>query len=271
MNTCCFNTSFNNLALFGGGFAVPTPSIPLFGGPLNFSMNRSLLPYETIFSSRVAPQYNFTGCNPELGTLGLTFTPPTNYGYVPPSPLYNQYNNLLGSFITSTPKRTNSTNNNSIATLLSLCTTKKTSVNKARKSYNTNTNLPALKDVGYNKEKAQKLSNAIDKTSSEGGFDGYCARHVKNALQNAGLGTYKNGHAYQMPQILSGNKNFKEISTKGLNLSNLPAGCILVYDKGVANYNSSYGHTEITLGDGTAASGGITHNIRKGARVYVPV
>ena len=56
-----------------------------------------------------------------------------------------------------------------------------------------------------------------------------------------------------------------------MDLSSLPAGCVLVYDRGVAGYSSKYGHTEITLGDGTAGSGGITHNIRQGARVFVPV
>lgn len=281
MNTCCFNTLFNRFSLFGGGFNISVPNISLYGEPLNFSMNRNLLPYETIFSSSVAPQYNFSGCNPYLGTLGLTFTPPTNFSFVPPSPLYNQSNNIFGNLTKSDYKQNNSQNNqsNPISALLSLCTTKKATVstkvknNQSKKQpvYNTNTNLPALKDVGYNEAKAQKLSTAIGKTSSEGGFDGYCARHVKNAIQNAGLGAYKNGHAYQMPQILAGNKNFKEVSTKGLNLSNLPAGCILVYDKNNSNYSGKYGHTEITLGDGTAAAGGITHNIREGARVYVPV
>ena len=67
------------------------------------------------------------------------------------------------------------------------------------------------------------------------------------------------------------NKNFKEVSAKNIDLSSLPAGCVLVYDRGVSGYSSQYGHTEITLGNGTAASGGITHNIRQGARVFMPV
>lgn len=136
---------------------------------------------------------------------------------------------------------------------------------------NTETNLPTLKKAGYNTQKASRLASEIAKVSTEGGFDNYCARHVKEAIEDAGLGTYQSGHGYQMAGILQGNKNFKEISTKNIDLSSLPAGCVLVYDRGVAGYSSDYGHTEITLGNGTAASGGITHNIRQGARVFVPV
>ena len=65
--------------------------------------------------------------------------------------------------------------------------------------------------------------------------------------------------------------NFKEISAQGVDLKKLPAGCILCYDKGVAGYNSKYGHTEITLGNGKSVSDGITRNIRPGARILIPV
>lgn len=131
--------------------------------------------------------------------------------------------------------------------------------------------LPELKEAGYNKKKGRKLAEEIAKRSSKGGFDGYCAAHVKTAIETAGLGQKKSGDAYQLAGILKQNKNFKEISTDGLDLKSLPAGCVLVYDKGVSGYSSQYGHTEITIGDGTAGSGGITNNIRKGARVFIPV
>ena len=121
----------------------------------------------------------------------------------------------------------------------------------------------------YNAKKAEKLADAISKIRT--GFDGKCAAHVKEAIADAGLGEYESGHAYQLADILSDNKNFKEISTDGVDLAELQAGCVLVYDKGVAGYDSQYGHTEITLGDGTASSGGITSNIRDGARVFIPV
>ena len=131
--------------------------------------------------------------------------------------------------------------------------------------------LPALTTAGYNRQKGEKLARLMGSRSTDGGFDNYCARNVKEAIEDAGLGRYESGHGYQMADILCRNRNFKEISAQNLDLSTLPAGCVLVYDRGVAGYSSQYGHTEITLGDGTAGSGGITHNIRQGARVFVPV
>ncbi len=125
--------------------------------------------------------------------------------------------------------------------------------------------------IRYNEEKGAELAREIASVSTNGGFDGYCARNVKEAIMDAGLGGYQPGHGYQMAGILAGNKNFREIPTRNIDLKKLPAGCVLVYDKGVAGYSSQYGHTEITLGNGTAASGGITHNIRDGARVFMPV
>ena len=107
--------------------------------------------------------------------------------------------------------------------------------------------------------------------NTNGNFTGYCARYVKNAIQEAGLGNYTWGHAYQLASDLRKNPNFKEISTDNLDLKNLPAGCVLVYDRGVAGYSSKYGHTEITIGDGRAVSDGITKNLhKKPSSIFMP-
>ena len=75
-----------------------------------------------------------------------------------------------------------------------------------------------------------------------------------------------------MPKILRKNKKFKEISPSEVNVEDLPAGCILVYNKGVQGYSPKYGHTEITTGDGRAVSDGITNNLYKTpSSIFVPV
>ena len=129
--------------------------------------------------------------------------------------------------------------------------------------------LPSLKEAGYNAAKGSKLASIAAKNAV--GFTGYCAKYVKKDIQEAGLGRYQSGHAYECDEMLDNNPNFKEISTAGLNLKDLPAGCILVYNKGVAGYSSKYGHIEITDGNGGAYSDGKTTNIRPGAKVYLPV
>lgn len=136
-------------------------------------------------------------------------------------------------------------------------------------SFNTNTNLPALKDVGYNSDKGYKLAKDI--AGNAVGFTSNCALYVRKSLDRTGLGTGERGDGCDYAGILSRNPNFKEVSSKDVSLSSLPAGCILVYDRGAAGYSSSAGHVEVTLGNGQAVSDGVTNNIRQGARVFVPV
>lgn len=127
-----------------------------------------------------------------------------------------------------------------------------------------------LKLDDYNAFKGERLANIALNRSV--GWTGYCAAYVKSDIQAAGLGSYKYGHAYQMSDILKNNKNFKEISPENVDVSKLPAGCVLVYDKGTEGYSKKYGHTEITTGDGRAVSDGITKNLhKKPSSIFIPV
>lgn len=131
----------------------------------------------------------------------------------------------------------------------------------------------SLADVAqiYNKNKGVNLAQEVLKDVKPRST-GYCAAYVKSAIQDAGLGNYVSGHAYQLPSILKNNKNFKEVHVAASDLNKLPAGCVIAYDKGAANYSKTYGHCEITLGNGKAASDFITNNLRAAdARVFVPV
>lgn len=136
---------------------------------------------------------------------------------------------------------------------------------------NNTTNSPNFASLSeYNAQAGEKLANIALRDSV--GFTEECATYVKNAIKNAGLGAYQYGDAYETTNILNSNKNFKQISTNGVDVSLLPAGCVLVYDKGVAGYSSNYGHTEITTGDGRAVSDGITNNPRQNpSAIFIPV
>lgn len=206
------------------------------------------MPQMSLFSNFFTPQFNFFSFN----TI-----------FAQPAPLNIFYNNVTPVI----PKPQSTFNPFNFSNI----TQKRKEPLSKRVDITKNKALPELKEAGYNKRKGRKLAKEIAKVSSHNGFDNYCARHVKEAIASAGLGEVKPGHAYNLAGILDDNKNFKEISTDGLDLKSLPAGCVLVYDKGVSGYSSQYGHTEITIGDGTAGSGGITNNIRKGARVFIPV
>ena len=74
-----------------------------------------------------------------------------------------------------------------------------------------------------------------------------------------------------MSNILANNPNFKKLSSNNVNVKELPAGCVLVYDKGAQGYSKEYGHVEITTGDGRGVSDGITQNLRKPSAIFIPV
>lgn len=197
-------------------------------------------------------QYNFQLPKINTSTTNLNFNPTKNYStYTYANNLFSLYNNNFANLKKGLDSDNTYTTTNS------------------KKALSTNKVSATLEDAGYDKTKGDKLANTAAKNTV--GFTHQCATYVKNAIQNSGLGAYEYGDAYECANILERNKNFKEISTNGLDLSTLPAGCVLVYDKGVAGYSSKYGHTEITLGNGQAVSDGVTNNIRQGARVFVPV
>ena len=144
-------------------------------------------------------------------------------------------------------------------------------LNFGAKTYKNNfsdeSNQDFLRD--YNAQKGRKLATtALDNST---GWSGYCAKYVKTAIKDSGLGSYTSGHAYQMTDILENNSNFKQISTTNVNVNDLPAGCVLVYDRGAQGYSSNYGHVEITTGDGRGVSDGITNNLRKPSAIFIPV
>lgn len=197
-------------------------------------------------------QYNFQLPESNISTTNSDFTPTLNYyNFSVGNNVFTLFNN---KFANQNKQTTTNTHNNSTTKTID------TNTNKASTS---------LEQVGYDANKGEKLAYTASKNAV--GFTKHCATYVKNAIQSSGLGAYEYGDAYECANILERNKNFKEISTNGLDLSTLPAGCVLVYDKGVAGYSSKYGHTEITLGNGQAVSDGVTNNIRQGARVFVPV
>lgn len=139
---------------------------------------------------------------------------------------------------------------------------------------NTGANCPSLKDVNYSAEKGKKLAEYMRNHAV--GFTGYCSRHVSNGIAATGLGNERAPSAHMMDGLLTKNSNFKEITVSSKEeLKNLPAGCIIVYEAGAAGYNRKHGHIEVTLGNGTNCSDGITRNPRYAPpgqmHVFVPV
>lgn len=226
-----FYNCFNNF-----NFGRPMLNFSWFPMP-NFSFMNFSFPYFNNFSFF---SFNMPSFTPTFQNFNTTSVFMENTGYMPEFS-FNNYSFSTPTFNTDTFVRTT----------------------KGRYSSPTDT-------LGnYNAAKGKKLADTALKNSD--GFHKGCARYVSNALEEAGMSNGQRGHGYQMAGILRNNGNFKEISVDSQNYKDLPAGCILCYDKGAAGYDIDYGHVEITTGKGTAVSDGITQNIRKPSAIFVPV
>lgn len=144
------------------------------------------------------------------------------------------------------------------------------------KTYNTNTNLPALASV-YNADLGNRLANIAERNASKTNTVGWCARGTNDSLELAGItnGETRVASAYQEADKLAHHKNFKEVFVSREDLKSLPAGCVIVWDKNAAGTRPSdiHGHITITLGDGKEASDHITNTymLNTQFRVFVPV
>lgn len=132
------------------------------------------------------------------------------------------------------------------------------------RSYNTKTNIEGLKEV-YNSDAANKLINIADKNAS--GTIGECLGSIRkatetNGLTKGGAGSL-GGEAWQAADKLADNSNFKEVTqyfSSRKDLTNAPAGCIIVFDKNrdtnrvEKRLSDKYGHIMVTRGDKSAVS-----------------
>ena len=144
-----------------------------------------------------------------------------------------------------------------------------------------NTNSISKKSKCYNKAKGEKLAQKIVENlpTDRDPDDPLCAKYVKEAVQDCGLGEYINGNAEYCKYIFRANPNFKEI--KSDNFSELPAGSVVVYnafDKvtypdGTTGNVGKDGHVLIALGDGRGCSDILEDQIgySKNAYSFIPV
>ena len=229
-----FNAVTDNTFSFLNNTSVPKARV--------WENDKPTFSYNNIFNPLTAMQNFFAPVTPILPTFNFKFTQPIK--------------NLFSFNTNKTPARRYSSSTSWAAR--SVAPTQTTSLSEVAKIYNA--------------KKGVKLANeAID--GLKYAQKGYCARAVKTAIQDAGLGSYESGHAYQCPDILKRNPNFKEVKVKGSDLDKLPAGCILAYNRGDAGYNPYYGHIEIKGQRNQAIHYTVNNNIKESdnVRVFVPV
>lgn len=224
-----------------------TPPISSFLGPSIFGMS-----YMPSISMPMFSSWNNCAC--ECSNLYPSILPPS----IPSFGNFNfDYSNI-------------SNNSNNIFSI------GYNSFNQNRCAINTAVTIPALKNIGYNESLGKRLAeNALSAVQPHS--TRWCAKYVKNAIAKTGLGEHTDGNAFECASKLANNSHFKEVNVSGNNLKALPAGCVIVYNKNAAlygggNYDPDYGHIEISLGNGQAASD-FKGRIKASddVRVFVPV
>lgn len=122
----------------------------------------------------------------------------------------------------------------------------------------------------YNSQKGKSLSSYIKSHAT--GFNGKCAKFVSDALEATRMSNGKRGDGYMMSGILRQNPNFKEVPVSSIkDIASIPEGAILVYDKGVCDYSKDFGHVEVAIGGGKAASDGIQKIKGMPSALFIPV
>ena len=223
-----------------------------YNGYFNIGFN-PFIPFVPNFGM---PQVMF-GYNP-FGFMSFSF--PIRQSF----PLFNYYAHNTNSYYADYSYNTDSferTTNNVRTNVTSI-------QQKTMASVSTDAN-GNLQIEGYNAEAGQKLADIALKNAGQ--FHNHCAGHVESDFAEAGLGSVSGSDAYQMFGVMDNNPKFKKLETTNVDVTKLPAGCVPVYDKNVAGYGD-YGHIEIALGDGRAASDGITEEIKQSPNaIYAPV
>lgn len=133
----------------------------------------------------------------------------------------------------------------------------------------------------YNKVIGEKLAKKVvaNLPSDRDPEHPMCAKYVKEAVEDCGLGEYIKGNGAHCKYVFRANPNFKEIKSK--DFSTLPAGSVIVYqagDKvkfkdGSTDTIGENGHVTIALGDGRACSDIIEDEIAYSgkANTFIPV
>lgn len=144
-------------------------------------------------------------------------------------------------------------------------------------SHPKNDNKTLIFGAPYNKSKGELLAKNIVKILPKSRKIPLCAKYVKLAVEQSGLGAYVNGNGEACKNIFRANPNFKEVNVKGKDFDKLPPGSIIVYDSctqvtdksGNKTQIGEDGHVLITTGNGKGCSDKIEDEIWQTDKAYV--
>lgn len=95
---------------------------------------------------------------------------------------------------------------------------------------------------------------------------GLCLKGVNDTLQAMGLPTHRRPSAYMALDDFRKDPHFKEVQVSASQLDKLPAGAVVIWDKG---QNLPHGHISVALGDGREASSRVRKQLHLNTQFHV--
>lgn len=135
-------------------------------------------------------------------------------------------------------------------------------------------NFEDLTALGYNQSKGQKLFNDAYRHMDGHWKEHDCKTHVREASERCGLGTITGENGVKSLASLRQNPNYREVSASSIDVNNIPAGTIGIFNPGSQGYNPKHGHTEIygyVNGKLKGISNWVTNNVKKADYYFIPV
>lgn len=112
----------------------------------------------------------------------------------------------------------------------------------------------------------KKLANQAEKTANQINTPGLCLKGVNDAMQAMGLPVHREAAAWMAVDDFQKNPKFKEVKVSKEQLKALPAGAVVIWDKGSG---LPYGHISVALGDGREASSKVRNQLLLNTNFHV--
>lgn len=139
--------------------------------------------------------------------------------------------------------------------------------NSSNASKSTSSTAPTtdLKNV-QGSDFGKKLAAQAEKTANQINTPGLCLKGVNDAMQAMGLPVHREAAAWMAVDDFQKNPKFKEVKVSKDQLKSLPAGAVVIWDKGSG---LPYGHISVALGDGREASSKVRNQLLLNTNFHV--
>ena len=115
-------------------------------------------------------------------------------------------------------------------------------------------------------EFGKKFAAQAEKTANQINTSGLCLKGVNDTMQAMGLPVHREAAAWMAVDDFQKNPKFKEVKVAKDQLKSLPAGAVVIWDKGAG---LPYGHISVALGGGREASSKVREQLLLNTNFHV--